>query len=226
VASLHALAPRFAPIVSLDGRDHGRTTPFAVEVGGQAETAARLSSAVDALIAAHLAAPERPPIAVMVTFSLDVLERVEVAAVAAALEDRGIDADRLVIRAPRYIAGMHSPALERLAAAGVTIAIASLVVAPGDESRLAGAPVDVIELPPTLVEEVDRTPGGLERLEPWLDIAHRFDWLALARNVRRPEQARALHRLGCDLAAGPLMGAPVDPAFFAAREGRSSRLAG
>jgi EAL domain-containing protein (putative c-di-GMP-specific phosphodiesterase class I) len=223
-------APRFAPIVSLDGDDPGRTTPFAMEVNVRGGTHVRLACAIGALLANHDNRPAPDRMAVMVSLSFEELERLDVDSLASALHADGVDADRLLVRVPRYTAGAPSPLLERIAATGVSIVVASLVVPPDAGSRLAGAPVDMIELPTALVEDVDRSPASAERLQPWLDLAHRLDWLSLARNVRRPAQARALHRLGCDLAAGPLMGAPVDPAvdpaFGPPRERRSSRLAG
>lgn len=236
MASPHAsAAPRFAPIVALDGVDPGRTSPFAMEVGGHGEAHVRLTCAIGALLAhaphaPHQGRPPRSPMAVMVSFTGEELERLDVDSLAAALVADGIDPARLLVRVPRYTAGPPIPIVERVAATGVSIVVASLAVPPGDGGALAGAPIDIIELPPLLVEDVDRTPASPDRLAPWLDLAHRLDWLVLARNVRRPAQARALHRIGCDLAAGPLMGAPVDPASFmlagADRERRSSRLAG
>lgn len=232
MASLHAStaphaidSPRFAPIVSLDSDVPGGGALFAMDVGGTGEAHVRLACAVGALLTGQQAHPGRGA-AVMVSLALEELERLDVDSLVTALIADGIGADRLVVRVPQYTAGVPNPVLERIAARGVTVAVASLVVPPGDAARLAGAPIDVVELPPLLVEDVDRTPTSPERLEPWLGLAHSLDWLVLARNVRRPGQARALHRLGCDLAAGPLMGAPVDPAMFATADRRRSRLAG
>lgn len=219
-------APRFAPIVALDGADPARTSLYAMEVGHQGEAHLRLACAVGALLDAHDADPSRRPLAVMVSLSLVELERLDIGSVTVALEDNGVDADRLIVRVPRYAAGARSPVLDRLAAAGVTVDVADLIVAPHEASLLAGAPVDMIELPAALVDDADRHPGNTELLEKWLGLAHRIDWLVLARNVRRPTQARVLHRLGCDLVAGPLMGAPIDPSLgpgpARAREARSS----
>lgn len=201
---------RFAPIVALDGGEAGRSTPFALEVAGHRNAHDRLACAMGALIDARASQPDRP-LAVMVSLTLEELEGIDVDAVAATLIPAGVELDRLMIRVPYYAAGARVPSLERLAATGLTVVVTKLVVRTGELGLLAGAPVDMIELPPALVDDIDRSREGAEQARTWLDVAHQVDWLVLARNVRRPSQARALRELGCDLAAGPLMGAPIDP---------------
>ncbi|HVV85769.1 MAG TPA: EAL domain-containing protein [Kofleriaceae bacterium] len=219
--------PRFAPIVSLDGEAPGRSALFAMEVAGHGEAHVRLACAVGALISAYQAHRGRP-VAMMVSLSREELERVELRSLAAALDDAGVPPELLMIRVPRYAAGASDPLLDRVTATGVNVVVANLIVAPGQTAQLAGAPVDMVELPPDLVDEIDRTPEAAGRVDEWMALAHRIDWLVLARNVRRPSQARELSRLGCDLAAGPLMGAPVDPTTlgFGGEAAARSRLAG
>lgn len=223
---MHAAEPcRYTPIVALD--QAGRGGPFAVEVMTRSEAHVRLACAVGALLAAHQASPDQRPPAVMVSLDHDEVDRLDLASLTSSLVAAGIPADLLMIRVPHYAAGSRNPVLDQLVATGVTVVVANLTVSHGELARLAGAPVDVVELPPALVDEVDRSPEGREGVEAWMQLAHRVDWLVLARNVRRPSQAAALERLGCDLAAGPLMGAPVDlPGLATPREPRGSRLAG
>lgn len=218
---------RYTPIVALDHDGGGRAGPFAIEVQVQREAHVKLACAVGALLAAHQAHPDRRPPAVMVSLGTDEIERLDLSSLTSSLVAAGVPADLLMIRIPHYAAGSRTPVLDRLVATGVTVVVANLTVSHGELERLAGAPVDVVELPPALVDEVDRSAEGREGVEAWMQLAHRVDWLVLARNVRRPSQAAALERLGCDLAAGPLMGAPVDlPGLGAPRDPRSSRLAG
>lgn len=218
---------RFAAIVSLDEGEPGRAPPFALELGGQREPHARLACAVGTLIGARRSRPDRQPIAIMVPLTLAELERVDVDALTAALIPVAVAPDLLMIRVPHYAAGAPAPMLERLAATGLTIVVANLVVRSGELGLLAGAPVDMIELPPALVDDVDRSLEGADRVQALMAVAHQVDWLVLARNVRRPSQARALQRLGCDLAAGPLMGAPIELADAVPdAHARRSRLAG
>ena len=151
----------------------------------------------------------------MVPMTLYELERVDVGSLAAMLAPAGIPPEARMIRVPSYTAGTPAPALERVAAAGVTVVVGDLFVPAGTRGLLAGAPIDVIELPPALVDDLDRTPARSYLVDEWLALAHGVDWLVLARDVRRPAQADVLQRLGCDLAAGPLMAAAVAPGHVA-----------
>lgn len=222
-ASPAADLSRFAPIVALDGGE----SLFALEVAPHPEAHVRIAAAVGALVSAHEDREQRRarrPVAVMVSLSFAELERVDLESLVRALVGAGVPPDQLMIRVPQYSTGAHTPTLDRVAATGVTIVVGNLLVGPGEVGRLAGAPVDMIELPPALVEDVDRSPESAQLVTEWMSIAHRIDWLVLARNVRRPTQARTLQRLGCDLAAGPLIGAPVEPTPGAPRP--RSRITG
>ena len=220
-------ACHFAPIVALDGDEPGRGPLYAVEVSLSRDAQARLDCAIEALINAgnainagqknHVGRARgtgsgQRPLAVMVSMSLEELAGRELEAATAALARAGIPSDLLMLRVPQYASGAQAALLERVAATGVTVVVSSLVVRDGEFAGLAGAPVDMIELPPALVDDIDRSRDSAAHVEEWLQFAHNIDWLVLARNVSRPSQAQILRRLGCDLAAGPLIGAPVEPA--------------
>lgn len=224
-ASHLADVSRFAPIVALDGDEAGKAPLFAMEVAPHPEAHVRIAAAVGALLGAHQGQPDRRPVAVMVSLSLQELERLDIDSLVGALKVARVPPDLLMIRVPQYSTGTHTPALERIAATGVTVVVANLLVRSGEVGLLAGAPVDMVELPPALVDDVDRSPATAQLVTEWMSVAHRIDWLVLARNVRRRTQADTLRRLGCDLAAGPLMGAPVEPTPVDSRNARS-RLAG
>lgn len=218
---------RFAPIVALDGGEPARAAPFAVEVAGPREARTRVDCAVSELVRARRERPTLRPTAVMVSLTQPELDDLDLDGITARLDASRVEPELLMVRVPHYVASAPTPTLELVAAAGLTVVVANLVVRSGELGLLAGAPIDMIELPPALVDDVDRTVEGAERIETWTAIAHRVDWLVLARNVRRPTQAQALQRLSCDLAAGPLMGAPREPAGLVPdAHGRGSRLAG
>lgn len=123
--------------------------------------------------------------------------------------------DALVVRVPRFAAGDPTDRLDELAERGVTIAITALDLRGSSAGLLAGAPIDLMELAPGAVSAVDANGEAASELEVAIDVAHRHDWLTVARDVARPEQLAALRRLGCDLASGPAV-TQIWPAIDAA----------
>ena len=71
---------------------------------------------------------------------------------------------------------------------------------------LAGAPIDLLELPAWAVAGLDRDRTAATVVERRIALAHHHDWLTLATDVHRPEQLALLERLGCDLVTGPAIG--------------------
>jgi EAL domain-containing protein (putative c-di-GMP-specific phosphodiesterase class I) len=123
--------------------------------------------------------------------------------------------EALVVRVPRFGVGDPTAELDRLAELGVSISIASLDLRGAGAGLLAGAPIDLIELSPSAVGAVDAIGEAAADLDVTIDVAHRHDWLPVARDVARPEQLAALRRLGCDLASGPAV-TQIWPAIDAA----------
>lgn len=190
---------------------------YAIDVApgwGVHGVAACIDSAAQALPAwrAQLA---RPSLAVVIELALAELVGLSTDDVCAVLARRGLGPDALVVRVPRFAAGDPTDELDRLADLGITIAVTELDLRGADAGLLAGAPIDLVELPPRAVGKADVAGGvgaSVAQLELAIGVAHRHDWLTVARDVTRPSQVAALRRLGCDLAAGPAV-AQVWPAI-------------
>jgi EAL domain-containing protein (putative c-di-GMP-specific phosphodiesterase class I) len=123
--------------------------------------------------------------------------------------------EALVVRVPRFAAGDRTDELDLLAERGVSIDIASIDLRGVGAGLFAGAPIDLIELPARAVSRIDAHGEDAADIDAMIDVAHRHDWITIARDVRRPEQLAALRRLGCDLALGPAV-TQIWPAIDAA----------
>jgi EAL domain-containing protein (putative c-di-GMP-specific phosphodiesterase class I) len=145
----------------------------------------------------------RPSISLVVDLALAELIGLDGQDLCKVLAGCDLGPEALVVRVPRFAAGDPTAELDRLAELGVSIAIAALDLRGAGAGLLAGAPIDLIELAPGAVGAVDANGEAAAALELAIDVAHRHDWLTVARDVARPEQLAALRRLGCDLASGP-----------------------
>lgn len=145
---------------------------------------------------------DRPGLAVVVDLAITELVGLSSDDVCAVLARNGLSPDALVVRVPHFAAGDPTAELDRLVELGVTIAVGHLDLRGADAGLLAGAPIDLIDLPPHAVEAVDEVPEAFAELAAIIASAHRHDWLTVARDVERPAQLAALRRLGCDLASG------------------------
>lgn len=121
-------------------------------------------------------------------------------------EARGVRTDALIVRIPHFEPSMHLPAIERLIEHGVQIAVRDVDLRGADLGILAGAPIDIMELPAALVAASDRDPAAAAALRARIELGHRHDWLALAWHVERAPQLEALIAVDCDLVAGPVAG--------------------
>jgi EAL domain-containing protein (putative c-di-GMP-specific phosphodiesterase class I) len=157
----------------------------------------------------------RPGISLVVDLALAELVGLDGDALCGVLERCDLGPDALVVRVPRFAAGDPTEALDHLAELGVSISIAALDLRGAGAGLLAGAPIDLIELAPGALGAVDASGEAAAELEIAIDVAHRHDWLTVARDVARPEQLAALRRLGCDLASGPAV-TQIWPAIDAA----------
>jgi EAL domain-containing protein (putative c-di-GMP-specific phosphodiesterase class I) len=139
----------------------------------------------------------------IVDLGLTELVGLEAKDVVALLEYHELSPDALIVRVPRFRAGDPTAELDSLAELGVGILVADLDLRGAGAGLLAGAPIDMIELAPRAVVAVDAITEAAEQIDVAVELAHRHDWLTIARDVARPAQLSALRRLGCDLATGP-----------------------
>jgi EAL domain-containing protein (putative c-di-GMP-specific phosphodiesterase class I) len=191
---------RRAPLVELTS---GRA--FAIDVApgwGVHGVAACIGGAAEAL-PAWRAQLRRPALSLIVDLGLTELVGLETDDVIALLSRHGLTPDALVVRVPRFAIGDPTGELDRLSELGVTIAVASVDLRGAGAGMLAGSPIDMIELSPRAVFAIDTVTEAADQVDIAVEVAHRHDWLTIARDVGRPAQLAALRRLGCDLATGP-----------------------
>jgi EAL domain-containing protein (putative c-di-GMP-specific phosphodiesterase class I) len=154
----------------------------------------------------------RPHMSMVVDLGLTELVGMSADDICNLLARNGIGPDSLVVRVPHFAAGDPTEDLDRLAERGVTIAVTKLDLRGASAGLLAGAPIDLIELPGHAIAAVDGVEEAADEIALAIEIAHRHDWLTVARDVTRPAQLAVLRRLGCDLAAGAAV-AQVWPAI-------------
>lgn len=114
--------------------------------------------------------------------------------------------EAVVVRVPRFQRVDPASILERLVDRGVTVAVREVDLGAAELGLLAGAPIDLLELPAAAVAALDRDRTAALVVERRIALAHHHDWLTLATDVHRAEQLALLERLGCDLVCGPAIG--------------------
>jgi len=114
--------------------------------------------------------------------------------------------EAVVVRVPRFHRVDPASILEQLVERGVTVAVRDVDLGAAELGLLAGAPIDLLELPAWAVAGLDRDRTAATVVERRIALAHHHDWLTLATDVHRPEQLALLERLGCDLVTGPAIG--------------------
>lgn len=120
--------------------------------------------------------------------------------------------EAVVVRVPRFHRVDPASILEQLVERGVTVAVREVDLGAAELGLLAGAPIDLLELPAWAVAGLDRDRTAAAVVERRIALAHHHDWLTLAADVHRPEQLALLERLGCDLVCGPAVGAAMTQA--------------
>lgn len=200
---------RFRPIVELRS---GRVHAIAVIADATGPDDRRRSTDALATLAGwRLSRPAARDAAIAIDLAASDLARLTRRDLAGALAHHGLGPEALIVRVERFGLGDPTAGLDALVDAGITIAIGDLDLRGADAGLLAGAPIDVVELPAGAIARVDAGPPPAE-LRQLLALAHRHDWLTLATGVTRDAQVVALDRLGCDLQAGPLLGGDLDEA--------------
>lgn len=213
---------RRSPLVELAS---GRVFAIDVSPGWGVHGVAACIDAAALALAGWRTQLRRPALAMVVDLALTELVGITNDDICALLSRHDLAPDALVVRVPRFAAGDPTAELDRLAELGVTIAVAQLDLRGADAGLLGGAPIDMIELPARAVSAVDVAGiAAADEIDVTVGVAHRHDWLTVARDVARPTQLAALRRLGCDLATGPAV-AQVWPAIDDALAGPPASLA-
>ena len=164
----------------------------------------RLEASLRAAAAWRATSPTGPT--VMVDVAPDELRPATADLIATLLDAYQLRPEVLILRVPTYSLDVAVPILDRLVDRGVVVAVRDPDLRGAELGLLAGAPIDLIELPAALVDHIDRDEAAFQRIARRISLAHAHDWLTLARDLDRLTQVTALQRLGCELASGPAVG--------------------
>lgn len=85
-------------------------------------------------------------------------------------------------------------------------------------------PLDAVEVPSRLVEDVAADPEGVAIIRALVIRAHKLGLSVCARDVSSPHTASVMAATGCDLLQGPLFGRPLPAAEFEATLTADQRL--
>ena len=106
--------------------------------------------------------------------------------------------------------------LERLADLGVALCIDDVGHAPIDFALLQQLPLALLKLDTRLIESTASDPAAAARAEALASAAQRLGTRVLAEGVASELLLERVRALGCDLAQGHALAAPMDPAACAA----------
>ncbi|HEX7914803.1 bifunctional diguanylate cyclase/phosphodiesterase [Rudaea sp.] len=102
-------------------------------------------------------------------------------------------------------------ALKRIRAMGVYLAIDDFGTQHSSLARLRGLPIEVLKIDRSFIDGLSTEPEDTAIVSSILSLAFAMGKHVIADGVERPEQAAALHGMGCAVAQGYLFGAPVAP---------------
>lgn len=130
-----------------------------------------------------------------------------------ALTDSGAEPSQLTLGIPERAvlegARRHVEVVDELRRLGVTIALDALGGGSAGAPAVSELPVDIIEVDPALVRAVGAGARGRQVLGAVIANAHAQSRAALADGVELLSQLLGVRDVGCDLAQGPLLGAPL-----------------
>lgn len=192
-------APRYLPVIELTRRAlHGFELISSGPLDRELEQSIRVAASW------RMASTEGPT--VMIDAEPSQLHADLDELIAALLCAYHLRSDALMVRIATYSQDAPIPVLDRLVERGVGIAVREPDLRGAELGLLAGAPIDVIELPSELVDRVDLDLEARHRLGRRIALAHQHDWLTMARGLDRLGQVDILTGLGCELASGPAVG--------------------
>jgi diguanylate cyclase (GGDEF)-like protein/PAS domain S-box-containing protein len=155
--------------------------------------------------------------AVSVNLSARQLSRPDlVDAVAHALEDSGLNPDRLWLEITESVlmedADTAVAALERLRALGVHLCVDDFGTGYSSLAYLRRFPVDALKVDQSFVAGLGQDPEDSAIVEAVVSMAHSLHLSVVAEGVETEEQLARLRDLGCELAQGFYFAAPVPSA--------------
>jgi len=105
-------------------------------------------------------------------------------------------------------------ALSHLKACGVRFTISAASQANALLAWVGRLPVDCIEVPAGLVQDVTADPEGVAIVRALVTRAHRMQLSVSAKGIRNAQVASVLQACGCDYLQGPLLGPPLTAEDF------------
>jgi diguanylate cyclase (GGDEF)-like protein len=156
-----------------------------------------------------------------------------VAVVKRLLAKSGLDPRRVVIEVTETSVAVDpvrmTDTLRRLADLGMRIALDDFGAGVTALSNLWNFPLDAVKLDQALLAQFDAaSPERMvaeARVKAVIDLCHTQGLVVIAEGVEHPEQAAALHRLGCDFGQGWYFGRPTRPISDAATESTTAHSA-
>lgn len=115
-------------------------------------------------------------------------------------------------------------ALSHLKACGIRFTISAASQANALLAWVGRLPVDAIEVPAGLVQDVTTNPEGVAIVRALVTRAHRMKLSVSAKGVRSAQVASVMQACGCDYLQGPLLGPALTPDDFEARLMKDDRL--
>ena len=99
-------------------------------------------------------------------------------------------------------------ALKRIRAMGIYLAIDDFGTQHSSLARLRGLPVEVLKIDRSFIDGLSTEPEDTAIVSSILSLAFAMGKHVIAEGVERPEQAAALHSMGCTVAQGYLLARP------------------
>jgi EAL domain-containing protein (putative c-di-GMP-specific phosphodiesterase class I) len=101
--------------------------------------------------------------------------------------------------------------LQRLKRLGVQIALDDFGSGYASLSHLRQLPVDVLKLDRAFAAGIGREPRDESVMQALLKLGHGLDLTVVVEGIEYPEQLSWLHKVGCPLVQGYLIGRPCTP---------------
>jgi diguanylate cyclase (GGDEF)-like protein len=172
---------------------------------------------------------DRPWVSVNMSSS-QLIRRDLVARLARTLKETGLSADRLVIEITESSLleiDVARPAIERLSALGVRVAIDDFGIGYSALSYLARLPIAIVKIDRSFVNALQRSGPEEAIASAIIALARRLGLTTIGEGIETAAQLDQLQALGCDLGQGFHLGGPAAaedlPAAVAPRQGRPGR---